>query len=162
MWMTRPRLIVLDRRGPGMSVPGTNLPLCSVVLVWGSLLSSTDFNNSIFLPFFLILLILLFDLPAEPILSSRPAASWARRAQGRSRMAVAKVVHLRAAISRPLLDGPRARRHARVRRDLTWAGAFAQQTCTTNITRHEAEPASSGRQSLPHTYMRRTKRGSTP
>src|SRR6516162_6700783 len=28
--------------------------------------------------------------PAEPILSSRPAASWARRAQGRSRMAVAK------------------------------------------------------------------------
>ena len=55
----------------------------------GSRCQAPILNNSIFLPFFLILLILLFDL-AEPILSSRPAASWARRAQGRSRMAVAK------------------------------------------------------------------------
>src|SRR5215467_9523424 len=49
-------MLKADDRGR-MSGVGTNLTLCLVVLVWGPLLSSTDFNNSIFLssflPFFL-------------------------------------------------------------------------------------------------------------
>ena len=74
----------LLHRGRFHDSPGTDV---SAFLVWGSRCQALILNNSIFSSFPCYPFVW---PPAEPILSSRPAASWARRAQGRSRMAVAK------------------------------------------------------------------------
>ena len=81
-------------------------------LVWDSRCQALILNNSIFLPFFLILLILLFDLQRSPSFRPDPRSHGPPRA-GSVKDGRRQVVHLRAAISRPLLDGPRARRQAR-------------------------------------------------
>jgi hypothetical protein len=79
-----------------------------VNLYGGSRCQAPIFNNGIFSSF-----------PSYPFVrpavepSFRPdlaGLSHARRAQGRSRMAIGQIVHHAHIISRPFLDGPRARR----------------------------------------------------
>jgi hypothetical protein len=107
----------------------------------GTSMSSTDFQQRI--PFFLSFC----STPAEPILSSRPAPLMAAaRRVGQGWPSPSRLT--RVGISRPLLDRPEhGGRLGRVGINPP------EETCTTNITRHEAEPASSGR-SLPRPSMR--------
>jgi hypothetical protein len=71
----------------------------------GLSMSSTNFEQRHLSSFPSLLLNPFVRPPAEPILSSRPTGSHDRRAQGRSRVAVANSFTLRAAFSRPPLDG---------------------------------------------------------
>jgi len=118
-------------------------------LIWGLRCQALIFNNSIFLPFFLILL---FgpgrSHPSVPTRGDLMAAAH----RDESRMAVAQVVQPRVGISRPLLDGPE--HGGRL-------GASGSNASMISLCSRPSYPAQHTRRSpllvalsLPHPYMR--------